>query len=320
MITWALNAFAHAKTAAASMDLKMGEPAEVTPIARFLAERFHVVGVEFQNWMAVVASIFILYITFVWIINRFRRANPPSIVTMLPASVSDRVDAAYAAGWCDLRRRERVVMLVALTYIPGVLLISMAMDSASYTLAHSVAPAAAWTAALAVAYSVSLGGDAVRWLASGGYARLHSPDPWTCATRHAEAILNWSLVDTGTSDYAADAWATPTAGPSSGIRAHVRCVPAFDLSLVPNSTDVDPGFGQFQWVGEIERRYDLFGQPGKIAVTGFLSRGRMGSFDDAVELAALTGGPADITAVRRYTSRSGVSCPRGRCQRRYRAL
>jgi high affinity Mn2+ porin len=81
----------------------------------------------------------------------------------------------------------------------------------------------------------------------------------------------------------------------------------FDLSIVPNSADLDPTFGQFQWVGEIERRYDLWSHPGKIAVTGFLSRGRMGSFEDAIELAEITGGPADIAAVRQYQSRGGVS-------------
>ena len=56
-----------------------------------------------------------------------------------------------------------------------------------------------------------------------------------------------------------------------------------------------------------ERRYDLWGHPGKIAVTGFLSRGRMGSFEDAIALAAITGGPADIAAVRKYQGRGGVS-------------
>ena len=60
----------------------------------------------------------------------------------------------------------------------------------------------------------------------------------------------------------------------------------FDLSIVPNSTELDPTFEQFQWIGEIERRYELWGHPGKIAVTGFLSRGRMGSFEDAIALAA----------------------------------
>jgi len=37
-----------------------------------------------------------------------------------------------------------------------------------------------------------------------------------------------------------------------------------------------------------------------------LTRGRMGSFADAIALANITAGPADITAVRRYQSRSGV--------------
>ncbi|MGP0091402.1 MAG: carbohydrate porin [Xanthobacteraceae bacterium] len=121
-------------------------------------------------------------------------------------------------------------------------------------------------------------------------------------------FLNWTISDTGTFDYAADAWAYTFGaavewyqGPWT-LRAGL-----FDLSIAPNTTVLDPTFGQFQWDGEIERRYDLWGQPGKLAVTGFLSRGRMGNFDDAVQLAALTGGPADIVAVRHYTSRGGIS-------------
>ena len=60
-------------------------------------------------------------------------------------------------------------------------------------------------------------------------------------------------------------------------------------------------------MGEIERRYSIWDQPGKIAISGFLTRGRIGSFQDAIQLAALTGGPADIAAVRRYQSRGGIS-------------
>ncbi len=80
------------------------------------------------------------------------------------------------------------------------------------------------------------------------------------------------------------------------------------MSIVPNSTELDPQFGQFQWIGEIEHRHELWGQPGKIAVTGFLSRGRMGSYADAIELAQLTGGPADIAAVRQYQRRGRAAC------------
>ena len=121
-------------------------------------------------------------------------------------------------------------------------------------------------------------------------------------------FLNWSLIDTGTFDYAADAWGF-TYGTAVewyvdhwALRAGV-----FDLSIVPNSEQLDPGFRQFQLLLEIERRHDLWGKPGKLALTGYLSRGRMGRYDDAVRLAALTGQPADVAAVRRYTSRGGIS-------------
>ena len=121
-------------------------------------------------------------------------------------------------------------------------------------------------------------------------------------------FMNWSIIDTGTFDYAADPWGY-TYGASAEwyqgdwtLRGGV-----FDLSIIPNDIELDPHFGQFQWVGEIERRYELWGQPGKLAVTGFLTRGRMGSFADAIALAAVTGGPADIAAVRHYNSRAGVS-------------
>jgi high affinity Mn2+ porin len=60
-------------------------------------------------------------------------------------------------------------------------------------------------------------------------------------------------------------------------------------------------------VGEIERRYELWGQPGKILVTGYLTRARMGNFTEAVQLAALTGTPADLSLVRSYTSKTGIS-------------
>ncbi|HZE54424.1 MAG TPA: carbohydrate porin [Bradyrhizobium sp.] len=121
-------------------------------------------------------------------------------------------------------------------------------------------------------------------------------------------FMNWSIVDNGTFDYAADAW-----GYTVGAAAEWYTGPwtlragVFDLSIAPNQTALDPTFGQFQSIGEIERRYSIWDQPGKLAVTGYLTRGRMGSFEDAIQLAALTGGPARIAAVRQYQSRGGLS-------------
>ena len=121
-------------------------------------------------------------------------------------------------------------------------------------------------------------------------------------------FLNWAMIDTGTFDYAADAWGYTYGGAVEWYRdIWTLRAGVFDLSIVPNSIEVDPRFAQFQSVFELERRHALWGQPGKVAVTGWLSRGRMGNYNEAVSLAQLTGQPADIAAVRRYTSRSGIS-------------
>ena len=127
-------------------------------------------------------------------------------------------------------------------------------------------------------------------------------------------FLNWSLVSAGTLDYAADGWGYTYGAAAEWytgqwtLRGGV-----FDLSKTPSGGvsplggTLDPTFQQFALLGEIERRYELWGQPGKIKVTGFLNRGSAGNFADAVALAQITGMPADINAVRSYTSRPGVS-------------
>jgi high affinity Mn2+ porin len=120
-------------------------------------------------------------------------------------------------------------------------------------------------------------------------------------------FMNWALIDTGSFDYAADAWGY-TYGAAAEWYTGDWTLRAgwFDLSIVPNSTNLDSHFGQFQWIGEVERRYELWSHPGKIAVTGFLTRGRLGAFADAIALVEATGGPANIAAVRQYRSRAGI--------------
>ncbi len=121
-------------------------------------------------------------------------------------------------------------------------------------------------------------------------------------------FMNWVLINTGTFDYAADGWGYSYGATAEWYRGDWTLRGGwFDLSAIPNSQELDSRFGQFQWLGEIERRYELWGHPGKIAVTGFLSRGRMGSFQDAINLAQASGSPANIAAVRKYQSRGGVS-------------
>jgi high affinity Mn2+ porin len=127
-------------------------------------------------------------------------------------------------------------------------------------------------------------------------------------------FLNWAMINAGTFDYAGDGWGYTygVAGEwyqgSWTLRAGL-----FDLSATPagggspNGGSLDPTFQQYAVVAEIEKRYELWGQPGKFKVTGFVNRGRAGRFQDAITLAEITGEPADIIAVRNYTSRPGVS-------------
>jgi high affinity Mn2+ porin len=120
-------------------------------------------------------------------------------------------------------------------------------------------------------------------------------------------FLNWTLIDGGTFDYAADAW-----GYSYGAAAELYLgrwslrAGGFNLSKVPNSSQLESDFSQYQLVGEVEERHKIGGQPGKLKLTGFVSRGRMGRLDDATALALASGQPADIAAVRRFQSRAGV--------------
>ena len=121
-------------------------------------------------------------------------------------------------------------------------------------------------------------------------------------------FLNWAVIDTATFDYAAEPWGYTLGAAAEWYQGDWTLRGGlFDLSILPNNLELDPTFDQFQWVGEIERRYELWGHPGKVAVTGFLSRGRMGTYADAIALAQITGGPADISAVRQYRSRGGLS-------------
>nr|CRY97956.1 hypothetical protein [uncultured prokaryote] len=121
-------------------------------------------------------------------------------------------------------------------------------------------------------------------------------------------FLNWSIIDTGSFDYAADAWGfSYGAAVEWYVGRWTARAGVFNLSDIPNSPTLGTDFSQFQALVELEERHTLWGRPGKIEITGFVSRGRMGSFSDAIRLAQTTGQPTDIASVRRYQGRPGIS-------------
>jgi high affinity Mn2+ porin len=121
-------------------------------------------------------------------------------------------------------------------------------------------------------------------------------------------FLNWTAVDAGTFDYAADAWGYTYGGTVElAVGKWTERFGLFDLSTVPNSVTLETGFRQYQMVGEIERRVSLHGHPGAIRVTGWLMHGNFGRLDDAISYGATHGAVPDPEPVRRFRNRTGIA-------------
>jgi high affinity Mn2+ porin len=158
-------------------------------------------------------------------------------------------------------------------------------------------------------------------LTVGKFAVVDIFDTNKYANSPKDDFLNWSIINAGTFDYAGDAWGYTYGAAAEwyqGIFTFRGGI--FDMSASPveagdsaQGYGLDSTFHQFQLVGEIEERHQLWGQPGKLKITGFLTRGNMGSFQDAISLAEQPGGPffgdpSDaLAAVRHYQSKPGVS-------------
>ena len=143
--------------------------------------------------------------------------------------------------------------------------------------------------------------DKRRWVLTAGNLSVfdvfdgnaYSHDPRT-------QFLNWSMMTHGAYDYAADA-----RGYSWGVALEwyhddwaVRAG-RFIQPKEPNQQTLDPHI--FQHYGdqiEVEHAHTLGGQPGKLRVLAFRNRAKMSRFQDAIDLAARTGGTPDINDVR----------------------
>ncbi len=93
-------------------------------------------------------------------------------------------------------------------------------------------------------------------------------------------FLNWSVVDGGAFDYAADAWGYSYGAAGEWYQAWWTLrAGIFDGSLTPNSKFLAFPLGsQFQIMAEAEARYTLFGQAGRIKLLGFQTRARLATF------------------------------------------
>lgn len=121
-------------------------------------------------------------------------------------------------------------------------------------------------------------------------------------------FMNWSVIESGAFDYPADAWGYTYGAAAEWNRSSTTWrAGLFALSKVPNSKDIDGQFHQFGGIVEFEQRHQFFGLDGKARLLGFLNRGRMGRYEDAVALGRETDTLPDTSQVRRYASRPGTA-------------
>lgn len=120
-------------------------------------------------------------------------------------------------------------------------------------------------------------------------------------------FLNWTAIDAGTFDYAADAWGYTVGSAAEWYQGTWTMRGGFfDLSDVPNSPRLEPGFHEFQVVAEAEHRHELFGRAGRLLLTGFDSRGRMADLNQAVRNAQTTDTLPVLAPLRTFRSRVGL--------------
>jgi high affinity Mn2+ porin len=119
-------------------------------------------------------------------------------------------------------------------------------------------------------------------------------------------FLNWSIIDQGAFDYAANGWGYTYGGTAEwyqdwwAARAGV-----FDLSQSPNSVALSNGFGQGQFVAELEERHALWERPGNLKLLYWLTRGNLGTYLNAISFGEVTGTTPSTAAVRSFRTKGG---------------
>ena len=121
-------------------------------------------------------------------------------------------------------------------------------------------------------------------------------------------FMNWSVIDAGAFDYAADPWGYTYGAAVEWTHGWWTLRSGlFQISSIPNGKITAVDFSQYSLIAELETRHEWGGHPGKIKILGFVNRARMAKYQDALDLARQTGGTPDVALVRRDGSRPGIS-------------
>jgi high affinity Mn2+ porin len=137
----------------------------------------------------------------------------------------------------------------------------------------------------------------------GKYSVVDIFDTNTYAHDPRNDFFNWSIIDQGAFDYAANACGNTYGGAAEWYQDWWTArAGVFDLSQTPNSAKLSHGFGQGQFVAELEERHTLWDHPGKLKLLYWLTRGNLGTYLDAIALGAATGQTPSTGTVRSFSN------------------
>ena len=147
-------------------------------------------------------------------------------------------------------------------------------------------------------------------LTAGNFAVPDVFDAVSYAQDPRTQFMNWSFMAHPSFDYPADArgynWgvALEYIDSESGwaVRAGRFLQPEQSNGL-PLDTRFLKHYGD---ILELEKRYTVFGQEGSVRLLGWRNQARMGRFDDAMALGAVTGAAPDVGLVRKEHAKLGV--------------
>ena len=119
-------------------------------------------------------------------------------------------------------------------------------------------------------------------------------------------FLNWAIVESGAFDYGAELWGYTYGGAVEWTQDWWTLrLGEFNMSRQPNAAELTMNFQNNQTILEGEERHELWGQPGKVKLLGFLMSGAMGSYNDAINYGKANGQTPSTSSVLRSHLRPG---------------
>jgi high affinity Mn2+ porin len=121
-------------------------------------------------------------------------------------------------------------------------------------------------------------------------------------------FFNWNVVCCGAYDWTMDQ-ISYTWGAMAELNQKTWAFRAgyFLVPAVSNTDDFDMRFPDGEYIAELELRYSLFSQPGKLRLMAWANRANMGSYADALAEPITTPNYPDITLVRQIRTNYGFN-------------